>query len=134
MSYTSKAEMIERFGEREIVQLTDRDRAGDVDDALLERAIADAAAEAETYIAARYTLPLPNVPPALGRVVADIARYRLYDDQSPEEVRDRYRDAVRWLERVARGEVTLAIAQVPRAVGVRAGEPVFTDELLSRMV
>ncbi|MCK4099992.1 phage protein Gp36 family protein, partial [Acinetobacter radioresistens] len=39
-------------------------------------------------------------PSNLNRMACDIARYRLYYQQPTEEVRNRYKDAIKFLERV----------------------------------
>ncbi len=109
MPYTTRAEMIERFGERELIQLTDRSGAGIIDEAVLSRAMADADAEIDGYLRERYALPLAAVPPVLARLAANIARYNLYDEMAPEEPRRRYEDAVRTLKAIAKGEVHLGL-------------------------
>lgn len=124
--YATRAALIDRFGEAELIQLTDRERLGVIDDTVLDQAIADAAHEIDSHLAGRYTLPLATVPPVLTRVACDVARYRLYDDAAPEEVRNRYKDGVRWLEALARGTVSLGMppAETPAATGPRfTGEP-----------
>ncbi|EXE54835.1 DUF1320 domain-containing protein, partial [Acinetobacter sp. 1239920] len=68
--------------------------------ASINEALQDAAEEINGYIGGRYPLPLPNVPSNLNRMACDIARYRLYYQQPTEEVRNRYKDAIKFLERV----------------------------------
>lgn len=109
MAYATAADMEERFGREELVARTDRDATGVVDGAVLGRALADAEAEIDGYLAARYALPLPTVPPLLARIACDIARYRLWEDQASEEVRRRYEDARRLLEAIGRGVVSLGL-------------------------
>lgn len=114
MPYTSKQEMIDRFGADELIQLTDRasPSTGAISDTVLNQALADADSEADGYLGARYTLPLATVPVALKRIAADIARYRLYDNAATEEVRKRYEDAIKFLRAVSSGEATLGIDPV----------------------
>lgn len=127
MSYATISDLIARFGEAEIVARSDRTGSGVVDTEAVERALADAAAEIDGYIGARYTLPLPAVPAVLTRVACDIARYRLWQDAASEEVRTRYEDARRLLEAVSRGVVSLgvplsAMPPSPRSAA-RSGQP-----------
>lgn len=128
MSYSSQAEMVSRFGEREIMELTDRaePHANMIDAAVLQRALDDADAEIGGYLAGRFTLPLPVVPALLVRLASDIARYRLYDNAPTEEVRNRYLEAVRTLRDLANGLVRLPeLADAyPAPAGV--GMPEFT--------
>lgn len=138
MPYTSRPLLEERFGLDELIQRTDKfvPYTGAVVDSVLDRAIADADAEIDGYVGARYALPLPDpVPPVLVPIACDIARYRLFDDSVTEIVRQRYEDAIARLKDIAAGRLSLGIdpAQVEAAqVGVRVRAPakVFSDELL----
>jgi phage gp36-like protein len=108
-AYAISQDMIDRFGEPELVQLTDRSNTGAIDQTVLQRALDDAGDELDTYIGSRYQLPLASVPPVLTRVACDVARYRLFDDQAPQEVRTRYADAVTLLTRIAGGQLSLGL-------------------------
>lgn len=114
--YAQPQDIIDRFGAREVQQVLEADQKGtpDPQNARLLAACADAAALADTYIARAHPLPLPSVPVALVSVTADIARYRLHDDQIKEggdtgktTIRLRYEDALQWLSDVAAGKVQL---------------------------
>ena len=65
MPYATQADMIERFGEREVIALADRDMNGVIDAAVVSSAIALAGHEIEGYLSGRFTLPLSTVPPLL---------------------------------------------------------------------
>ncbi len=94
--YATEADMVKRFADDiEELKLMHADAAATINEALQ-----DAAEEINGYIGGRYPLPLPNVPSNLNRMACDIARYRLYYQQSTEEVRNRYKDAIKFLERV----------------------------------
>jgi phage gp36-like protein len=110
MIYASQADMVERFGEQELIQLTDRNNTGAVDATVLGRALADATAEIDGYLASRYQLPLTITPTVLVRVCADIARYHLHDDNIPEPVETRYKAAVDLLRQVSLGRVSLGVS------------------------
>lgn len=105
--YCTRADLITRFGEAEIVQLSDRAHSGAIDDAVVSQAIADAAAEIDGYLAGRYPLPLTDIPPLLNLYACDIARYRLFEDGAYEQVVERYNTALRYLRDVASGKVQL---------------------------
>ena len=113
--YATAQQVIERYGAGMVRLLTDRDGAGAVDPLVLERALADAAAEIDTYLAAKYDLPLIGTPRVLTRLAVDIAVYRLAAgaDLATDERRRRYEDAVKLLERIARGEASLGLADPP---------------------
>ncbi|PKG72986.1 DUF1320 domain-containing protein, partial [Shewanella sp. GutCb] len=73
--YASSAQMVARFGEDELVSLTDRDgTAGAIVARVLDVALNDATALINGYLAGRYTLPLPTPPAMLERLCCDIAR------------------------------------------------------------
>ena len=94
--YATEADMVKRFAnDIEELKLMHADAAATINEALQ-----DAAEEINGYIGGRYPLPLPNVPSNLNRMACDIARYRLYYQQPTEEVRNRYKDAIKFLERV----------------------------------
>lgn len=112
--YCSTQDLIGRFGEDELIQLTDvanaqGEYAYQINQDQVDRAIADATATIDGYLAGRYPLPLPEIPPVLLRLACDMARYFLHDRSPLEEVTERYKEAVRYLEKVAAGSVTLGI-------------------------
>ncbi len=111
MSYAVQSDMVNRFGEQELIQLTDRDRTGAIDTVVLDRALADATAEIDGYLAARYQLPLTSTPTVLVRVCADLARYHLHDDHLPEPVQVRYKAAIDLLRQVSTGRVSLGLSE-----------------------
>lgn len=120
MPYTTLAELIERFGDTTLKQLADRDGDGAIDQDVIDRAIADAGAIIDGYLKVRYALPLSSVPPLLSPIAADVAFYHLHPHGAPDEVRSRYRDAIRQLEGLARGTVRLNVAGAePTAPGER---------------
>lgn len=112
MAYVTEQQLIERFGERELIQLTDRDgSAAAIVSSVLDGAIADASSEADAYVGTRYDLPLSIVPDSLVRVVSDIVRYRLYDEAATDQVRKRYEDAIKFLVGIAKG--TISVGTLP---------------------
>ncbi|UXF57489.1 DUF1320 family protein [Chromohalobacter phage YPCBV-1] len=132
--YASVADMIERFGEDEIVMLTDQAHTGEVDTAVAERALEDAAAEIDGYLASRYRLPVTDTPRLLSLLATDIARYRLQQPVATEQGRQRYEDAVSRLKGIARGDINLPLETPPPAsaepVAVRGRRRVFDDDTL----
>ncbi|MGM3162392.1 gp436 family protein [Dickeya undicola] len=107
--YAQTADMILAFGERECVSLTDRGFAGEIDDEVLTGALMRASAEIDSYLAGRYPVPWTDTPRILVGRCCDIARYLLCGSgtQMTDEIRERYNDAIRYLERVADGRITL---------------------------
>lgn len=111
MPYCTQADLIERFGENELLAIA-RDETGTaIDTAVVERACDDASGEIDGYVsAAGYPVPLSPVPRIVIANACDIARYRLYDEHASDQVQKRYDDAVKFLRSVSRGDVKLGIS------------------------
>lgn len=128
MSFFDRADYIARHGEQELVQLTDRNGDGLEDADVLDKAAADADAEINAYIGARYTLPLASTPELLKRIARDLVRYFLFDQRAPEEVRLRYQRSIKLLESIRSGDTSLGLppAATPAGGGVIGGEILAT--------
>ncbi len=134
MGYATQQNMIDRFESKELIDLTDRANTGAIDAVVLGQALADADAKIDGYLASRYTLPLATVPGSLVRIACDIARYFLYDNHATEEVRNRYKDAEKFLVSLGKGEITLGPdpsgTQVVGSPEVSTPGRIFTNETL----
>lgn len=110
MAYITRTDLERRFGATEIADLLDDDADGDEitteADSLLA-SIDDACNLIDGYLLSRYTLPLSAVPDMLKSWACDIARFKLWADRAPEEVRKRYEDAIGQLKDLARGLISL---------------------------
>jgi len=138
MSYATQQDLIDRFGETEIVQLSDRadQPAGAIDAAIVAKALADADELIDGYLAGRYAVPVAApVPAILIAIASDIARYRLHVHEPPELVRKNYEDALRRLKDIADGTLVLQVAGAevaetrPPGAGVEFSGP---DPMFSR--
>lgn len=109
MTYATPQDLIDRFGQDELVELTDRSRLGAIDAAVIARALADADAEIDGYLSGVCPLPLVSVPPRLVKIAADIARYQLYDRAVTDAIKARYDDAIKYLRLLAGGQVSLGL-------------------------
>lgn len=131
MTYAVKQDLIDRFGERELIQLTDRTNipATAVDDTVVTKALSDATEFADTFLAKRYALPLNPVPGIMVKTVCDVARYYLHGDRAEKDspVTRAYKDADNWLKQVSNGVVVLdadgVIAPGPKNGGVKVSGP-----------
>jgi phage gp36-like protein len=114
MSYATPIDVENRYPNRDLVQLTNEDpTATTVNTAFIQQALDDASAEIDTYIEARFTLPLTDPPAVLNRLCSDIAMYRmqaLRPIHDLEDARKRYDDAIGVLQKVAKGELTLGLS------------------------
>jgi len=115
MAYATLDDIRERLPEESLVNLTDDSGAGVVDEAAVARAIADADAEIEGYLATRHALPLDPVPNLVRKLSVELAIYHLHSRRggAPEEWRKRYEDGRRLLENIAKGLVSLGGAPDP---------------------
>lgn len=121
MSYATPTELIESTQDYLVAQLTGTDEP---DIPALQRALDDASAEIDGYIASRYALPLPTVPNALRRICIDIAIYRLMNLRGMGDVEDsrqRYMDAKYYLKDVIKGEATLGLPETDASAGSASG-------------
>lgn len=136
--YATVDDLIDRFGEAEMIGLTDPDNTA-VQSARAQRKLDDAHALANGYVGMAYRLPLAGcakpapqpgnpqaveyvAPPLLTRLVCDIARYYLYDDKCTDEVLKRYEQAKQELLHISQGKATLACPW-----GGVAGDPLSAD-------
>lgn len=135
MPYATQQNMIDRFGQQELIELTDRaaPRTDAIVAGVLDRALDDADAEINGHLGAKFTLPLSPVPNVLERIACDIARYYLYDERVTEAVKDRYNNAVKFLKGVVSGEITIGVDADSLTPAVSGGpEYVAADPVFSR--
>ena len=129
-AYATQADIATIYGANALV-VADHNRDGIVDSAAVARALTSASGEIDTYLAARYSLPLAEVPEFLVQLAVDIGLYRLAlsSDVQSEEHRKRYDDALGHLKRIARGEAALVFTPVPPVDGqpdVSAAQPIVS--------
>ena len=109
MPYSLQTDLLEQIDEDVLIQLTDDVDAGEVDAAVVTRAIADADGEIDSYCGMKYPVPFTTVPPVIRKCSVDIAIYNLYARRKgvPEDRQKRYDNAVRFLRDVSVGKATL---------------------------
>lgn len=139
MTYCTKQDLIDRFGEKELTQLTDRTNtpASTIDDTVVDRAIGDATALADGYIGKVYGLPLSEVPPTLTKATADIARYYLHSRgvEKDSPVQRAYDQALSWLKDISKGLVQLndpATGETPPSAGGGQVQIIAPERVFSR--
>lgn len=110
--YATVANMIERFGELEMIRLSQpADRTAEaVDAAKIEVALADGTALINDYLRKRYQVPVASPPDSLVRANCILARYDLYQGEALdpiEQARLARKEVIGWLEGLASGAVTI---------------------------
>ncbi len=111
MSYIDSDDMVEEFGEREMIERTDRSiPPGDViDPQVMIKAINHACSFIDARLVGRYTLPLTIVPTIIKQIALDLARCRLYDDHQPDHIKDRCDEAKNLLKEISSGKLSLGV-------------------------
>jgi phage gp36-like protein len=131
MPYATSQDVIDALGTREAAAISDRLGTGAPNAAVLAAALARAEDEVNAYVGRRYALPLMTAagaaaatPLIIKRLVIDIARYRQTGTEimETEAIRNRFKDALKVLEQIADGKVSLgnlmlATAGGPASVG-----------------
>jgi phage gp36-like protein len=107
--YCTQDDLIKRFGEEELIDLTDLTNTGSVDADRVSERIAEATSFINGYLQGRIQLPLTDVPAVIERFACDITRYHLYINGRPDEVEANYKSAVAYLRDVAAGKVSLGV-------------------------
>lgn len=133
-NYIDKTNIVEQLPEAYLIQLTDDEGHGIVNDARVDAAIADAEGEVDGYLGTRYATPLSPVPGVIKKFTVDIALYNLYNrsDTMPPERKDRYEAAIKFLLNVSRGLVSLG-ADEPRQSNSSGGVEISSsDRVFSR--
>jgi phage gp36-like protein len=116
--YANQSDIVALYGANALV-VADRDGNGVADEAAVTRALASASDEINSYLAVRYTVPVPApAPQILIQLCVDIGVYRLAlsADVLSAEHRQRYEDALAMLKRLAKGEAALVLAVDPNAL------------------
>ena len=109
--YSALEDIYNAASERTVAQLTDDESGSVVDEDVVTEAIAAADELIDANIRGRYELPLPETPPILKRLSVSIALFNLYsrrpEGDLPDTVSMRYRDAMRALDGIRDGKLTL---------------------------
>ncbi|MDB5432423.1 MAG: hypothetical protein JWP35_3539 [Caulobacter sp.] len=119
MAYAAVQDLITRYGQQELIELSDRadPPTGTVDAAVAGQALADAGDMIDTYLAVQYALPIGAAPPSVVDAACTIARYKLHRVAPTEKVRQDYEDVLKWLALVSKGTVRLPGVTGPEPAG-----------------
>lgn len=112
MAYCTLAELVERYGERMLLDLSFRGDAApeEPDAALFARAIAGADALIDGHLKVRYLLPLSEVPAIVRDLSLTISIYRAHAEVVPDKIRKDYEDALKLCAQISTGAVKLDVA------------------------
>lgn len=110
--YATVQDFVTRVGEKQAIELTDREFENAVNEAVLTVALSDSSSQIDGYLIGRYRLPLPSVPQNLTRLCCDLARYRLCSMTGvtiTDEIIERYKLSLKELELIATGKIALGV-------------------------
>ncbi|EAU2361470.1 DUF1320 domain-containing protein [Salmonella enterica subsp. enterica] len=113
MMYAGAQDMRDRYNNLD--ELLIQPGTDDLNEKKLTQALNDAGALADSYLSAKYTLPLAVVPQVLVQHCCAIAFYYLCDQQASEQARDRYREALTWLREVKSGGIPIGVDEAGSA-------------------
>jgi len=143
MPYATVQSMVDRFGETEVLRLSQpEDRTSEtIVDAKVELAIADASSLIDDYLRGRYAVPLQAAPDSIVRAACVLARYDLAKGERTEpaeQMRLDRKEVISWLEGIAAGRVNIDAPPAQGAGSIGDGarmtdrEPAFTPGSLAR--
>lgn len=75
----------------------------------INTALRDAGDFIDTCLRGRYVLPLITPPTAIREIVIRVARYMLHNERAPNEVRERYKEAIGWCASIRDGSMILDV-------------------------
>lgn len=137
MSYATLADLVERAGLEEILQVADRNQDGTADPDVVEAALTTADERINAALATRYRLPLASPAPVVVGWAVSIARYHLHRQGQPDYVVRDWKDAISELDKAATGRIAVPNAEgltpAPSSSGATVSDgtpPVFTNENL----
>ena len=137
--YSSQSDIEKLIPPDTIYQLTNDGVAGGTDTDVLEESIRQADAEIDSYCGTFLTVPFVVVPDIIKKISVDIAIYNLYSrkvEEIPPARNDRYKNAIRQLEGISKGTISIGAVQGEATKGeilssTDAENRVFTMNTLS---
>lgn len=113
--YCSLENLLEHLSEDVIIQLTDDEGSGEINQGRVDAAIEKADDLIDSYLRSRYTLPLAITPGLIRSLSIDLSIYNLYarrlESKMPESIEARYEKAVGDLQRLQKGDMVLDVQE-----------------------
>lgn len=128
MAYVTPDDITDYLSSDVVVQLTDDEGTGQINEARLAEVCERAGREVDGYVTTRYNSPIDAPPQILRALALDVAIYHLHSRRlvAPEDVANRYREALRKLREISEGRIEIGLAhRVSRSV--RAGKVSGTE-------
>lgn len=136
--YCTLDDILAMIDEEDVISYTDDVGSGVMATRVTDKAISGADALINSYLAKRYNVPVDPVPEIIVELAVDIAIYKICSrrSQAPEERRQKYDDAVKYLDKIASGKAVLpGAALVPASsssgvVNITSGPRIFGRDSL----
>ncbi len=111
MPYAIQSDIEDLYGAALLLKIADLDRDGIPDPEVVQKGLRSADEIINAYLSALYTLPLPSTPGVVREMAVDIAVYKiaLLRAARTDEMRLRYEDALKLLERISTGKAGLGL-------------------------
>lgn len=138
MPYCALTDITKTVPEKDIIQLTDDNGLGVVDQVKADDAISYADQLIDSYLRGRYPLPLTTVPGLIKNLSADIALFHLYGRRIelniPESIMAKYKNAIKLLEQIQKGLISLGIESASSSAGSYKTNKTSADRTFSKDV
>jgi len=137
MGYCKLYNLTDKLDPAILLQLCDDEGHGDLEHedvrVVWEEAIEAASSLIDSYCRGRYDVPFASPPRVIKDLCADIAIYELYSrrgDAIPDNRIERYKNAMRMLQAISRGDIELGVtgASQGNEVSLSSADRIFTRE------
>ncbi len=111
--YNTLSDLKKSMSESDIIQLTDDDQSGGIDETVVDEGIAWAFDLINNHVRGKYPVPLSPVPDMVEKISVDLVIYFLYTRRQayeiPDGVAERYKMAIKLLEKIQGGKIVLEV-------------------------
>lgn len=130
--YCSLSDLMNQVSETVLIALTD-DEGQVINEGIINASINTADSEINGYAQKQYTVPFNPIPDVIRKISVDISLYNLFsrrgfDKEKDAAIYDRYKAAIRFLENLAHGVVTIGAREPAPPIGaeIRSNKRIFT--------
>ena len=136
MPYCALADILEKIPRLNLIQLTDDEGIGDINQDRVNAAITEAQTVIDGFLTSRYEMPLSSVPPLINHLAVDLAIYAIYsrrfETEMPAAMQARHDDSMKLLSMIQKGTVQLGIESPQSAPGSYKSNKTILDRVFSK--
>jgi len=135
MSYSTLADIQKKIINDEIIELTDDDDTGSVDQVKIDSAIEEADEKIDSYVGKVKLVPLSPVPGIIKNISVTLAIWYLHERRGvSNDVREKaFNSALKALQMIAEGKVTLGDDEATAAPETTEGGPASSTKEEDRL-